>query len=333
LIEQDFNFTRSGSQEETRSFRSVKFLCIAANFIVTAVIFIYFMSIGYQFQPILLSRVASITLCIVYSITAISFLFYGAALHQELGTMRKKSSRVDEGERCGIQLRIKLGALSVSLCFLVESFLFASSINSDTSKQDAILSFFDLWALITILALYFQGVNSKVGTGGVGSKSKSGGTKTEMSKLHSKVSKAESPSLNTKEIEMEAGYRLPSPSNATPLSHSTSQPTTETSPQKSFFPKGAQTKGDLANATPEEKSPLSSSLNTNNRPTMERETSMDVSMPDYNHSTNDTSQESLGSSHGTGEKERAESMHSSQQKRLTNLKEEGTNGEEDFTVV
>jgi len=45
---------------------------------------------------------------------------------------------------------------------MIESFLFAGSTSTNSPAQNLVLSIFDIWALLTILILYFQGVQAKI---------------------------------------------------------------------------------------------------------------------------------------------------------------------------
>jgi hypothetical protein len=198
----------------------IKWIFGIANIVVAAVVIIYFISIVLQYQPVLFSKIAAITLCIVYSVTALSFLFYGAALHQELGAMKKNSSRTGPEETCGIQTRIKAGAFSVSISFMVESFIFASSVSADTSKEDGILSFFDMWALFTILLLYWQGVNAKVvsrASQSPGMKNRKTGSRKNSYTENSKVSKMSRHDTNPK-IELENAFQTTTTADGSALS-------------------------------------------------------------------------------------------------------------------
>jgi len=265
--------------------------------------------------------------------------------------IRQKSYRTGKTGYCGIQTRIKLGALSVSLSFLVESFIFASSINSssthgDTAQQDAILSFFDLWALVTILALYFQGVNSKVGAIETkkkdSSKSKSGmRTKTEMSRQASKptqVGMLQTQNTNKELLELEVlptpkggheQFVLPSPSNSQRGQRTDRReeignpffaiPAIATGTNGNSPAGGSPVITPREGSPPEEKTPLSSSHSLHGegqRPILDRDTSLDGSHS--HHQINGTLQGGGDSSDSSNTDHLPNSTHGKIQKIIDN---------------
>jgi len=65
----------------------LRLLFIIANIVIAFIVILDAIAISIQWNPRLINQITAITLCVVYSITAFSFLFYGAALQQELTSL------------------------------------------------------------------------------------------------------------------------------------------------------------------------------------------------------------------------------------------------------
>jgi len=114
-----------------------------------------------------MTYIASITIAIIYLITAIAFVIYGSLLTKSLLQVRSASSvgqnsaeRSNPFSCCTLSLpcRIELVSIGVSCCFIVESIIWAISVRYDNTTLTILFSLVDCLALCWVLFIFYAAI-------------------------------------------------------------------------------------------------------------------------------------------------------------------------------
>jgi len=157
---------------------------LVANFLAFGIITVFFIALVTEWELTMIGLICSITFAGLYGTTGFAFLVYGSLVARQLsqaptvGAHGKRAtstyaSAVFHITTCSLAARIQVVALLISLCFLLESCIWAYSVLHTSEILDIVFSCLDLTGLMAILLMFYHSVRRLIREGLPDSPSKS----------------------------------------------------------------------------------------------------------------------------------------------------------------